>query len=251
IDAYVGGGFEDIAVDELRLSDGECNNTEIHNGNCSFEGNLCGWTHDPTAQFSWTLQSGETSTFDTGPTTGADNSFAYIFIESSLPQALCDRAGLMSPLILRPTTTSGAQCFSFFYHMHGIGIGSLLIWTIENTTASAKETLIWQQNGAQGNEWLIERINLWPTEDYYFRIDGYVGDSFQGDIAVDEITLLDGECTEVQPYLTPRRRRKPHLLSVQPYLSLRRRRAHHLLSVQPYLSSRRRRQVAALLLHHR
>ncbi|CAF1411755.1 unnamed protein product, partial [Didymodactylos carnosus] len=63
---------------------------------------------------------------------------------------------------------------------HGSDIGSLLIWTIENTTASAKETLIWQQNGAQGNEWLIERINLWPTEDYYFRIDGYVGDSFLG-----------------------------------------------------------------------
>ncbi|CAF1512115.1 unnamed protein product, partial [Didymodactylos carnosus] len=120
IDAYVGDNFEDIAVDELRLSDGECNNTEIipeiHNSNCSFEQNLCGWTHDPTAQFSWTHQYGETPTYDTGPTTGADNSSAYIFIESSLPQALCDRAGLMSPLILRPTTTSGAQCFSFFYH---------------------------------------------------------------------------------------------------------------------------------------
>ncbi|CAF0822642.1 unnamed protein product [Didymodactylos carnosus] len=192
------GPQSDIAVDELRLSDGECPEIipEIHNGNCSFERNLCDWTHDPTAQFSWTRQYGETHSFETGPVTGADNSSAYIFIEASFPQKICDRAGLMSPLIVRPTTTSGAQCFSFFYHMYGINIGSLLIWTIENMTTSAEETLIWQQHGAQGNEWLIKRINLWPTADYYFRIDGYVGDGFEGDIAVDEITLFDGECTE-------------------------------------------------------
>lgn len=40
--------------------------------NCSFAGHFCSWINDNSDDFDWLLNSGETMTLETGPSTDAD-----------------------------------------------------------------------------------------------------------------------------------------------------------------------------------
>ncbi|CAF3694948.1 unnamed protein product, partial [Didymodactylos carnosus] len=158
---------------------------------CGFEQGFCQWQLDTTGQFNWTQHTGQTTTAGTGPSTGADRTPYYIYIEASYPQKYGDRASLISPLLPKPRSV---QCFSFYYHMFGEEVGSLQISTVEQISP-LKQTLVWERNGTQGNEWRIGRINIRNVAaDYKFKVDGYVGIGFEGDIGLDELSLLQGEC---------------------------------------------------------
>lgn len=104
---------DDVAIDDIsfnQCSDGRSR----HVLDCDFESDLCSWQTDGLADFSWTRQSSQTTTINTGPpgdhTTGRGY---YIYIEASIPQKPGDRAWLVSPS-LPPTT---ANCLIFYYHM--------------------------------------------------------------------------------------------------------------------------------------
>lgn len=104
---------DDVAIDDISFT--KCsNNRSRHVLDCDFETDFCSWQTDGLADFSWTRQSSQTSSLNTGPpgdhTTGKGY---YVFIESSLPQQPGDRAWLASPS-LPPTT---ATCLIFYYHM--------------------------------------------------------------------------------------------------------------------------------------
>jgi len=54
------------------VHEGACSSTDL----CTFEnGNMCGYTNDPTADFNWKLGNGNTSLSDTGPVVDVNQSF--------------------------------------------------------------------------------------------------------------------------------------------------------------------------------
>ncbi|CAF0847412.1 unnamed protein product, partial [Rotaria sordida] len=159
---------------------------------CRFEQNFCQWQFDPTGDFNWTRHTESTPSTGTGPTTGADDSPYYIYIEASSPQKEGDRAGLISPVITKSQRT---LCFQFYFHMWGQNIGSLQISTIQNTPNGQQQNVIWERNETQAKVWRLGQINLRDMPyDFAMKIDGFVGGDYEGDIAVDEIYLTDGEC---------------------------------------------------------
>ena len=82
---------------------------------------------------------------------------SYIFIEAS-QRSPGDEARLSSDEI----EPNEAVCVQFWYHMHGLDIGSLSIYLKTNQS----ETLVWRLSGDQGNRWRFGQTALNSTSLY-------------------------------------------------------------------------------------
>ena len=67
------------------MHEGACSFTNL----CTFEnGNMCGYTNDPTADFNWKLASGNSSSFDTGPIVDVSSSFKVGFRKKNIAKRI-------------------------------------------------------------------------------------------------------------------------------------------------------------------
>ncbi|XP_036374066.1 MAM and LDL-receptor class A domain-containing protein 1 [Megalops cyprinoides] len=163
---------------------------------CNFEEGLCDWTQDKQDDvFDWTRIQGPTPTLNTGPwkdhTLGNVNGH-YLFIEASAPQEFKDTAVLVSRSF-QPTTWrdpgSHPCLFRFHYHMFGTHVFSLAVYL--RTTASSRGQLLWARYGDQGNLWHRKILFLSSNRPFQVLVEGTVGDDFNGDIAIDDLSFLD------------------------------------------------------------
>ncbi|XP_035268745.1 MAM and LDL-receptor class A domain-containing protein 1 isoform X1 [Anguilla anguilla] len=163
---------------------------------CNFEEGLCNWMQDKLDDvFDWTRIQGPTPTLNTGPwkdhTLGNVNGH-YLFIEASVPQQFRDTALLVSRGF-QPTANRGQgsrPCtFRFHYHMFGKHIFSLAVYL--RTTASGRGQLLWVRWGEQGNLWHRKTLYLSSIRPFQVLVEGTVGDDFNGDIAIDDLSFLD------------------------------------------------------------
>uniref|UniRef100_A0A8C7KI59 Neuropilin n=1 Tax=Oncorhynchus kisutch TaxID=8019 RepID=A0A8C7KI59_ONCKI len=109
-------------------------------------------------------------------------------------------ARLVSPVV---TVGQSDLCVSFWYHMFGSHIGTLHIKQRKETVDGMADILLWTVSGHQGNRWREGRV-LVPhsSKPYQVVIEGLVERKSWGDIAVDDIKILDnlnmadckGEC---------------------------------------------------------
>lgn len=84
----------------------------------------------------------------------------YVFAESSSPAATGMHALLKSKLM--PQTKS--RLMTFWYHMHGLGIGKLSV--IMHATAGTT-TVLWKKSGDLGDVWLNATVEIRSDQDYY------------------------------------------------------------------------------------
>ena len=84
----------------------------------------------------------------------------YIFIETSVPRKVGDKALLMSPLFNK--TSSAGKCFTFWYHMYGLSIGTLNIY-VNITRATTGKQLVWTLSGNKGNRWFNGQVKVGTT----------------------------------------------------------------------------------------
>ncbi|KPP68837.1 MAM and LDL-receptor class A domain-containing protein 1-like, partial [Scleropages formosus] len=166
---------------------------------CSFEEGLCSWTQELEGDvFDWTRIQGPTPTPDTGPwrdhTLGHINGH-YLFIEASSPQEFMDTAVLVSRGF-RPTTkpqppsSDTRNCiFRFNYHMYGKHIFRLAVFL--RTAASGRGQTLWARYGDQGNLWHRQELVITSSQPFQILVEGMVGDDFNGDIAIDDLSFLD------------------------------------------------------------
>lgn len=110
-----------------------------------------------------------------------------MYIEASSPRRRNDKARLVGT---SQTATNG-QCLEFWYHMYGRTIGSLKVYRRRSTLGTA----LWSKSGNHGNQWLVAHVTITsPTSGYQVVFEGVIGASYTGDIAIDDIRLLDGRC---------------------------------------------------------
>lgn len=214
----MGNGFEgDIAIDDLEYTlDTDCTQTTttqptttttqptypISALDCDFDSmTTCYWTNDTTGDFQWSLNSGDTSSWGTGPSVDHTTNSRYghyIFIESSYPQKFNDTARLISRYVTINPGVAGA-CFKFYYYMFGSDIYKLHVKMQEK--ASGNEQLLWQKQGNKGAKWLfgsvyVERDSTREAllKESRFVLEGIVGNGYEGDIAVDDVSFNEGAC---------------------------------------------------------
>ena len=75
----------------------------------------------------------------------------YLYVESSEPRAVGDKAVLVSGVF------KGLQCMRFMYHMHGQDIGSLSVYRFGD---GIMKSLFWRRHGDQGDRWHEARITF-------------------------------------------------------------------------------------------
>lgn len=113
----------------------------------------------------------------------------YIFIEASFPRQPNDTARIHSPAIT--SNPSQPKCLSFWYHMYGPHIGQLNIYTKVGAQFLGP---VWSKSGTHGDQWWNGQIPLSNSNPYQIVFEGVRGVSYQGDIALDDIQISNGQC---------------------------------------------------------
>lgn len=75
--------------------------------------------------------------------------------------------------------------------MYGRHINALNVFT-QNTTGF--ENLVWSKQGQQGNKWIKATVNLDSYVSYSIILEGVRGQDYEGDISLDDISLVEGTC---------------------------------------------------------
>uniref|UniRef100_A0A672Q4H1 MAM domain containing glycosylphosphatidylinositol anchor 2 n=1 Tax=Sinocyclocheilus grahami TaxID=75366 RepID=A0A672Q4H1_SINGR len=179
---------------------------------CGFdEDTICMFIQDKTEEFDWTRHSASTRdtkyTPNTGPSsdrTGSKQGF-YMYIETSRPRLEGDKARLLTPSFnIAPknpygnVATSPTYCFSFYYHMYGKHIGTLNVY-LRQKSQTGQDTSVWTLSGNQGDRWRQARVNINPTSSFQMVLEGIRGSGIEGDIAIDDVTIEEGECRDPPP----------------------------------------------------
>ncbi|XP_064612390.1 MAM and LDL-receptor class A domain-containing protein 1-like isoform X2 [Liolophura sinensis] len=182
---------------------------------------LCGWKQETSDDLDFQWAHSSTPTADTGPKedhTMGSSFGSYLFLESSTPAEVNQKARLISPT-LQPFSSS--ICMRFYHHMMGDGIGDLRIYIRENGHESRILTL----SGEQGRDWQFADVSFTPTLTFEVIFEAVRGRTFRGDIAIDDIilspcdvfnnftNLLPGDSRTKQPPTVPGGSKLPVSLS--------------------------------------
>lgn len=175
--------FTDDCGDGSDEQESECGQLD---NRCNFEESYCGWSNVyGTDDFDWTPFSGRTISGWTGPVadhTKRTISGRYVYIEASSPRREADRAWLVSPLY----GPASSHCsIRFYYHMYGTNIRALRL----HLKSSDRLKIIFEAVGNLGDMWHRGEVTI-PTEgDFQLVFEGVVGDGYQGDIALDDVSF--------------------------------------------------------------
>ncbi|KAM9006095.1 MAM domain-containing glycosylphosphatidylinositol anchor protein 1 isoform 3-T3 [Sarcophilus harrisii] len=203
-------GAGDMAARIIRYME-PTNSPNLSDNTCHFEDEkICGYTQDRADNFDWTRQNALTQNPKRSPNTGPPTDISgtpegyYMFIETSRPRELGDRARLVSPLY---NISAKLYCVSFFYHMYGKHIGSLNL-LVRSRNKGALETHAWSLSGNRGNSWQQAHVPINPSGPFQIIFEGVRGSGYLGDIAIDDVSLKKGEC--------PRKQVDPNKVVVMP-----------------------------------
>ncbi|KAJ8050465.1 MAM and LDL-receptor class A domain-containing protein 2 [Holothuria leucospilota] len=196
-------GFSgDLAIDDIELFDEECDTypadadpRSIVTFDCDFEYGTCGWTQSTTDDLDWTVEIGPTPTTGTGPSGDhtLDGDGHYIFLESH-EASTGAVATLVSPR--QTPNNEGMHCMKFWYHMSGSTMGNLNMAVGIFNGNDVVDTIRWLMVGDRGYEWLAGAVQIESQQDFRVSINGVAGPGLYSDMAVDDITLLDGTCPD-------------------------------------------------------
>lgn len=129
-----------------------------------------------------------------------------MLLESSV-ERFNEKARLISPIF--SAIRSQNACFKFFYHMYGQSVGKLSIYIKpESLDIDAviydEKYHIWEKSGNQKNIWRESIIQMEElNENFQLIIEGTSIGSHLGDIAIDDVSLIDiDECLNEIPGTT-------------------------------------------------
>uniref|UniRef100_A0A3B4FTE7 Nephronectin n=2 Tax=Haplochromini TaxID=319058 RepID=A0A3B4FTE7_9CICH len=143
---------------------------------CSFDDGLCGWIRDKDGDLHW-------------ETTPDPSGGRYLTIPEAGNKRTGRGARLVLPLI--PPWNDGNLCLSFRHKLAGHHVGMLQVFVKKGKQYSPA---VWGRTG--GNGWRHTQITLWGTGLESVILKGERGRGRSGEMAVDDITLRKGSCTE-------------------------------------------------------
>ncbi|KAF7668436.1 hypothetical protein LDENG_00014610 [Lucifuga dentata] len=160
IEAEVGNKQGSISIDDILLSSSE-NGSCSAERECTFQGSLCGLQPQPSADFSWSRIRGTSQPHNSsGPATDH--------------------------------TLGTEQGYYLSAELWSHPVGSRGCMTPDSTRSPH---LLWTRNGDQGNRWRHGRVTLLsPDSTYQVIFEAVVGDGIRRDIAIDDLTVLNGAC---------------------------------------------------------
>lgn len=157
--------------------------------NCTFEYDTCGYYQRYDDDFNWTRHRGSTGSSNTGPsgdhTTGTG---WYMYVETSSPVENNWSAKLSSSS--QDSTDQWGFCLIFYYHMYGSSVGTLNVYISSGTDNS----LVFSRSQNKGDRWWKASVHFISYSDWQVTFEAIDGNSFTGDIAIDDISFITGPC---------------------------------------------------------
>lgn len=157
--------------------------------NGCFYHNVGPTTNDPY----WQADVGGTGSSGTGPTvdhTLGTTAGSYIYLETSTGAG--QDTFFSSPYDLSGMTV---PCFSYWYHMAGATMGTLdvQISVVGSGTWTTISTFTGPQQAAQTDPWLesVSNLSAYAGQTVIFQFIGIRGTSFTGDMAIDDVCVLE------------------------------------------------------------
>uniref|UniRef100_A0A8D3DT58 MAM domain containing glycosylphosphatidylinositol anchor 2a n=1 Tax=Scophthalmus maximus TaxID=52904 RepID=A0A8D3DT58_SCOMX len=173
---------------------------------CGFEDEaLCLFSQDKSDEFDWTRHSAATR--DTKYTPKHRTELRPHRLQTSRPRLEGDKARLISPTFnmnsrgSSPSSSSSSSftyCFAFFYHMYGKHTGALNVF-LRQKGPSPSDTSVWTLTGNQGDRWRQAKVDIHPTTAFQMVLEGVRGSGIEGDIAIDDVTIEEGDCKDPPP----------------------------------------------------
>ncbi len=165
-----------------------------------FNNTIGQWTQDTNDDFNWSLRTGTTPSNGTGPSGAAEGSH-YIYMETSNPNNPAKVANLNSPCFDFTTMTEAQATFQ--YQMTGNAVGTIRLEASTNSGISWTE--VWSKSGNQGADWQTATVNLdaYVGGTVKLRFNGTSGNSWQGDIAIDDLMISEGAFVDTVAPSTP------------------------------------------------
>ncbi|CAL8312748.1 unnamed protein product [Gadus morhua 'NCC'] len=203
--------LSDVAIDDISIQFGSCSNGSpamlsgsslvpqtrrepllsrpVCSLDCSFNGNLCGWSQAMTDAFDWTMERGSTPTLMTGPSADHTGDGHYLYIEAN-SATYGDTARLLSS----ECSLAGPQCLRFWYHMYGSAdTMGLHVYLLQDRLAEA----VWWKRNDQGDVWKEAMVELTATGTFQIIFEGRRGSNDQSDVAIDDVKLYHGLCSDL------------------------------------------------------
>nr|XP_034302445.1 blastula protease 10-like isoform X2 [Crassostrea gigas] len=176
------GGSDFMCSCETGFSGKYCDTySETGDTLCDFEGTECIFDNPAKNAFDWITATGETPSYQTGPSDAKTGSH-YLYVETSYPVPTGAKFQYESPYI-----SAGPKCLKFWYHMYGSDMGTLSV--LRN------ETQLWTKTGDQGDTWHWAEIDIGTsTKNFKVTFEAIKGKGYRSDIAIDEV-LLTSSCT--------------------------------------------------------
>ena len=144
-----------------------------------FESGLpTGWSNGGSGSRTWTRKSGGTPSSGTGPSSGHGGSGYYYFTETSGVSSSTFRLAYTGS----DCATNPVGTIDFAYHMFGSNIGTLSV--VDNAGRT-----VWSRSNAQSSsqaDWRTATAEV-DSSSFYFLTSHASG--YQGDIAVDSVTI--------------------------------------------------------------
>ncbi|KAF7222228.1 MAM and LDL-receptor class A domain-containing protein 1-like [Nothobranchius furzeri] len=157
---------------------------------CTFEEGLCSWTHE-SDDTSWTLSNGlQAKGLWNGPlydhTVGNNQGFFLLLNGSGSKED--EKTVISVPVVDR----GSKSCVEFWYYSLGPSVSTLnlLIQT------KFSELLVWTRQGTQNSEWMNAKVNINISDAFKIMITGYKNIHSRGFMAVDDITVREGVCSD-------------------------------------------------------
>ncbi|XP_070701014.1 MAM and LDL-receptor class A domain-containing protein 1 [Pempheris klunzingeri] len=194
IEAVVGGKQGSIAIDDIMVSSSE-NGSCPAEKECTFQGSLCGLLPQPSATFSWSRITGTSQPANSsGPandhTLGTEQ--GYYLSAQLWSHPVGSRVAVMTA-VMEPTSPDG-ECLMFWYYMEGSGVGELGVY-LQTPDDYKHAVQLWARSGNQGKHWRHGRVTLLsPNTPYQVIFEAVVGDGPKRDVAIDDLTILNGAC---------------------------------------------------------
>ena len=157
---------------------------------CTFERGTCFWSQSTIDDFDWSRAAGQTGTIDTGPSHDHTLNSAlghYLYIETSRPRTPGQKARLLSPFMVA-NSTSPYCTMRFYYEMNGRDVASLVVYY--RTQVDGVLTRLWGRQGPVGDYFERAEVAVYNNKSaVQIVIEGTVGKSYHGDIAIDDVTF--------------------------------------------------------------
>ncbi|KFM70445.1 MAM and LDL-receptor class A domain-containing protein, partial [Stegodyphus mimosarum] len=189
-----------IAMDDVVVKEGSCPPP----GSCDFETDLCTWQNaDSDVDLEWVRNSGSTPTAGTGPdvdhTLGTEFG-SYIYLQADNPAKKRNLVGVLNSEFFSLSTE---RCLSFWAHMKGTEMGSLMVSIsyYDDNQVKTKNNTLWRTEGNQGDKWFNRQISInidgqEILDEYQIHFIGLTKGALS-DIALDDIDVTNKKCYDV------------------------------------------------------